>query len=178
MRNLAGDEEEVLFSPGDAFRGVQADWLIPRLRLDPRRSPVDLTVTLMNITVDGELIEDVDEHTSIFGRDGQKVSLASFSDGPAGMIGGSLTLLGDWTHFHAYEIANRYTWVGPRADRGHLVRSFLSTDARYWKPQPDQEYHFESPYLDSQIPADRRFALDLAAKADSVILNGTRVTGE
>lgn len=41
VRVLDGTEIEVLFHPGEQFTGVTAEWLAPRLRLDPAASPVE-----------------------------------------------------------------------------------------------------------------------------------------
>ena len=173
VRCLNGDEAVVLFAPGDEFTGVDADWLIAHLRLDPQASPVDVMEGSLLFYLDSEPIEDWADSSQIFGDPALDDSLASFGDG--GIIGGSFDITGEWMHFWAPEIANQYTWVGPNPDPHALTKQALSTDARYWEPTLGQTYYVESQYLDKDDESDAEFVLYLGAGADAVVLNGTRL---
>lgn len=175
IRRLTGDEAVVLFSPRDQFTGVDADWLVTHLRLDPAASPVDLMEGSLHVYLDDEPIEDLTDHSHIFGDDSPDETLASCSDGDAGIIGGTFDLTGEWMHFWAHEIADLYTWVGTSPDQRALAMLGLSTDARYWEPQQGQTYSVDSSHLDSASPDDRAFVLGLGSGADVVILNGVRL---
>ena len=170
MRVLAGDEAEVLFSPGDEFEGVTSEWLVPRLRLDPAASPVDAEMGL-HVVLEDEHLEDLGNEWSIFGTSNGHASLASFGNGD--IIGGSIDLSGDWVEFFAPEIEHVYLWVGPVDDLRRLVYSELPSAASYWEPTEDQLFEVESPHLDADNPEDRAFILDLAGEAGEVTLNGT-----
>ena len=55
---LAGDEVEVFFVPGQVFSGVTEMWIRPRLRLDPAVGLLDLEQEALWIVLDGEVLED------------------------------------------------------------------------------------------------------------------------
>lgn len=170
MRTLSGHEDEVLFSPGEEFQGVTSEWLLPRLRLDPAASPVDVELGL-HVLLDDEVLEDLTDTAPIFGTRNVSASLASFGDG--GIIGGSIGLEGDWIEFSAPEITHTYTWVGPVEDLRRLVYTELPEAVSYWEPTEDQLFEVESPHLDPDNPEDRAFILDLAGDAAEVTLNGS-----
>lgn len=169
MTRLSGTEVTVSFIPGQEFEGVAAEWLLPRLRLDPAASSVEVLDGL-HVVLDHELLEYEDLPESIFGEDPRSLFLASFTDGD--MISGSINLVGEWLEHFAAEVEHTFTWVGRAADPRDLVLDRLPEICDRWTPTEHETFNIESPRLSPDDAADRQWVLGLAGDAGHVTLNG------
>jgi hypothetical protein len=108
-RTAEAGAQAVSFRPGDEFWGVEAAALLPRLRLAPDASPVDLTQSSFTVFID-EVEYDVDPETAIVG-DCQEI--LSVTDGDA--LGYVIDRYGDWWHHWAADAVDEYVYL-PRAE--------------------------------------------------------------
>lgn len=101
--------QAVPFRPGDEFSGVEAADLLPRLRLTPDASPVDLMQSSFTVFID-DVEYDVDQETALVG---EWVEVLSVTDGDA--LGYSVSRGGDWWHHWATDAVEEYVYL-PGAD--------------------------------------------------------------
>lgn len=168
LTRLSGSEVTVCFVSGQEFEGVTAEWLLPRLRLDPGASPVDAFEGI-HIVLDDEMLEYEDLPESIFGETSGALVLASFTDGD--IISGSIHLVGEWLERFAVEVEHVFTHVGKDADPRDLVFESLPEICQRWTPTEHETFIINSPHLSAGDAADRQWTLDFAGEAGYVVLN-------
>lgn len=172
----SGLEAEILVQPHDWFFGVEKDWLMERLRLDPAISPLDLgdshgfTVLLDDdeFELPDELPDGDFEH--LLGSSPLDGELVTYGNG--GNIGGRFDIVGGWVQDWSPEIRNCYTWLGADPDLGELATSYLSEGMEYWEPNEGELFEVTSPHLDAADPQDADNVLSIAGESGWVTLNG------
>lgn len=97
--------QAVPFRPGDEFSGVEAADLLPRLRLTPDASPVDLMQSSFTVFID-EVEYDVDPATAIVG---DCEEILSVTDGDA--LGYVVSRCGDWWCHWAADAVDEYVYL-------------------------------------------------------------------
>lgn len=173
-RFLTGHEQSVPFAGGDQFFGVDAQWLIPLLRLDPDRysEPLELLEgDSLGIAVDNDLHEDI-EVTDVLGE--FLGELCTYDDDDC--IGGRYDLYDGWIEAWAADIRWTITWIGAGPhDYTALALRKAGEGMDYWEPQPDDTLLITSPYLQASDPQHVQRVLQLACEAGVVMLNGTLI---
>ena len=173
-RFLTGHEQSVPFAGGDQFFGVDAQWLIPLLRLDPHRcsEPLELLEgDSLGIAVDNDLHEDI-EVTDVLGE--SLGELCTYDDDDC--IGGRYDLYDGWIEAWAADIRWTITWIGDGPhDYTALALKKAGEGMDYWEPQPEDTLLITSPYLQASDPRHVQRVLQLACEAGVVMLNGTLI---
>ena len=167
----------ILFRNGDVFTDVGQDSLLPRLRLDPASSPVDVTNGIL-VEVNGQELADggLIFEPSIYGEGPWEEFVASIDNG--GLIGASVLRRGEWVTLQYAEVTERMFYVGANPDLNEVIHTVLPVIGEYWEPTEDDDVHFESPHLDPNRPADRLLCLSLSGLSNTVTLNSVGVRDE
>lgn len=168
------DSPLVFFRNGDALSDGEPDSLLPRLRLDPASSPVDVTDGIL-VEVDGQDLADGDLifEPRIYGEGPWEEFVASIDNG--GLIGACVVRRGEWVSLQYPEVAERLFYVGAHPDLNEVIHTVLPVIGEYWEPTEDDEVQFESPHLDPDRPADRLLCLSLSGLSEAVRLNSVPV---
>lgn len=179
VRSLTGTEEIVMFVPGESFTGVTPEWLLPRLRLDPASSSVNLMDGLVIFIddepfdlPDGDVIQDISDVLDPEAPDGE---IVSYDNG--GIIGGRFDLVRGWIRDWSPEVREDLVFVGEDPDLHTLAREKLVEGTFYWEAQEHELFNVDSPYLSAEDPADVEFVLGAACEAGRVVLNGVALRG-
>jgi hypothetical protein len=98
------------FKPGDAFHAIPPEELLPRLRVDPAASPVDLMQTAFSIYIDG-VEHDVDLDSAF----DEFQTVLSITDHDA--VGYVISRSGDWWHHWANDAIDEYILLPEIAPR-------------------------------------------------------------
>ena len=167
----------ILFRSGDVFTDVDQEALLPRLRLDPASSPVDVTDGIL-VEVDGQELADggLIFEPSIYGEGPWEEFVASIDNG--GLIGASVLRRGEWITLQYPEVTERLFYAGSNPDLNQVVHTVLPVIGEYWEPTEDDDVQFESPHLDPNRPADRLLCLSLSGLSKAVTLNAVSVRNE
>ena len=164
----------VLFRNGDSLSDREPDSLIPRLRLDPASSPVDVTNGIL-VEVDGRDLADggLIFEPSIYGEGPWDEFVASVDND--GLIGACILRRGEWVSLQYPEVTERLFYVGAHPDLNTVIHTVLPVMGECWEPTEADEVQFKSPHLDPDRPADRLLCLSLSGLSEAVRLNSVPI---
>ena len=129
-RRLSGDESIVFFEPGDEFEGVDAEWLLPRLRLNPEVGSIDLDWGSLTVFVEDEEFDLTDDLESVLGAGPHDSDLCRVED-PDGATA-ECRVIGGWLETVAPDIAHELTWIGEGCDLDQVTEEFTTTWLATW----------------------------------------------
>ena len=178
VRLLNGSEEFVVCEPGDRFSGVSSEWLIPRLRLDPKSSPIEGG---FEIYLDEEDLCFPDLSTDELGAepfgsaeyDGNLISV-----GIGESFGMWSEIKGNWIRSGDAEIGVSHVYTADTSDLSSLALKELSEILNFSDAitiEEDNDLSITSPFID---PMDEQVVsqiLAMAPNASSISINGERV---
>jgi hypothetical protein len=117
------DSDVVLFTPGDEFHAIAPEDLLPRLRVDPAASPVNLMQCAFTVYID-DVEYDVDPDTA-FGR--FEAILSITGDNTVGYV---ISRCGDWWTHWAADAVDEYV-AFPGMSPGDAVDSLILRSGMY-----------------------------------------------
>ena len=178
-RRPAGNEELILCLPDDRFTGVTAEWLIPRLRLDPDVSHLEGG---FEIYLDGEDFFFPDMTTDelgacVFGRTENDGDLVTVGIGEYFAMHSNIW--GGWVEsIDVDDSTTDFSYVSEEADLKEIalleVAGMLNISDAI-DLEEDNDFSVRSPFLSADDPQVVAELMRLAPRASSITINGTRV---
>lgn len=177
VRLLEDDDAAVLFRLDQEFTGMPMAWLVPRLRLDPAASPVDVSGGMV-VYLDGDDIDipdssTIEDITDVLGSGPNDDASAWVDDG--GVMGVRFSIHGGWLRDTSPEGPDwdTLTWVGAGIESRAVLMGALVDFMVEWGPDPDVPIHLGCTCLSVDDPDDVQAALSIAGDATDVSLNRT-----
>ena len=173
VRLPTGDELVVHFAPGDRFSGVDDEWLLARLRLDPEASPVDVRHAVMTVELDGDVLAIPDIELVCPGEetDGDLITVGTATSEVA-----FATRFGQWVREACPGSFDLLGWVGPHLEPRAYALACLRDFVDCLDVEEYQQFHVECDALRADDPVDGAAVLEIIDDRAPVILNGAVLT--